>query len=394
MSNRYMDLVKGARPFGHASRRTVMLILAEHADAHGRCWPSVRLLELETELSKRTLLRCLSDLKDVGRIAVEKRSIGLNLKCNQYVVSLKKLVGYQRPGRGVMVTPEEGKDESFEAEVSGATVTPDEYVSGVMVTPEERTSGATATHSGAMVTPDQVPKATFSGAKTASLYRTPINPHRNPQGGTEEESKTPPSIRPRSESLDESASDCAKVFFDRIGVVAPKSTLDLAAGVIEILARESDATPRAAMLKLEDIAKAAQMRGTVINQFWFADSKWRGTEARNAFRPDPAIGMRKVHDILAPRAEEEQIPAGVDTELARSVWEGMKKEIKAQIGPGSFETWVRPIKPLGVMNGELYLQIPNADFAHVPGRYEISNYLPPTMSSTIHVTTAREYGAA
>ena len=240
MSNRYTHLVQGARPFGHSSRRAVMLVLAEHADDHGRCWPSVRLLELETELSKRTLLRCLSDLKGGGWIAVERRSIGPSLKGSQYVVSLKKLLGYQRTGRGVMVTPEEDENESFGADASGATVTPDEQRSSATVTPDEQRSSA-------MVTPDQVPKATFSGAKTASLYRTTINHHRNHQGGTEDENKTPPSDRSGSKSSNESASDCAKVFFARIAVVAPKSTLDLAAGVIEILARESATTPMAGM---------------------------------------------------------------------------------------------------------------------------------------------------
>lgn len=378
MSNRYLDLVKGARPFGHASRRTVMLLLAEHSNAEGRCWPSVRLLQHETELSKRTLLRCLSDLENEDWIAVERKSFGAHMNGNQYVVNSKKLVAYQRSAVGDVVAPVEGEDER--AEVTGATVTSVEQVAGAIVT-----------SAGATVTPLQVPKATFVGAKTASLYRrTPKNPHRNPQGGTHDENKPSASSCSRSETFNETTSDCAKVFFDRIGAVAPKSTLELAAGVIGILARESNATPLEGMQKLEAIAKKAQAQGMVINHFWLADSKWRG--ALTGTRPDATVGMRK--DVQAIEPEALPVPAGADTELGRSVWEGMKKAIKAQIGPQSFETWVRPIKPLGVLEGELYLQLPSPEFEHVPGQYEISNYLPPTMRSVIHVTTAREYGAA
>jgi Helix-turn-helix domain len=304
MSNRYLDLVKGARPFGHASRRTVMLILADHANAQGRCWPSVRRLELETELSKRTLLRCLSDLENEGWIAIERKSFGPHLNGNQYVLNSKKLVAYQRTSTGAMVSPVEHSEDA-----TGVTVTPTESadknssearIVGAMVSPAKQVVGATVTSAGVMVAPLQVPKATVTGAKTASLYRrTPKNPHRNPQGGTDDENETPPSIRSQSESFEESQSGCAKVFFDRIGVPDTEQTIALAAKVIGILAKESGTSPWDGMLELESVAKEGQARGEVINKFWLEDSKWRKI-ARS--RP-PATDRRAMVGMYRPEME-------------------------------------------------------------------------------------------
>jgi hypothetical protein len=59
----------------------------------------------------------------------------------------------------------------------------------------------------------------------------------------------------------------------------------------------------------------------------------------------------------------------------------MKKALRAAIGPQSFDTWIRPITPLGVVETELYLQLPSPDFQDVPNKYDIAAYLPQRSSS-------------
>ncbi len=76
MSNTFLNLVWGAQPFGHASRRSVMVALADHADDNGYCYPGVASLALRTELSTRTVLRCISDLEVDGWVKVTRNTIG------------------------------------------------------------------------------------------------------------------------------------------------------------------------------------------------------------------------------------------------------------------------------------------------------------------------------
>ena len=71
--------------------------------------PGILLLQLETELSKRTLLRCLSDLENKAWIKVERKSYGPRSSGNQYVLNEKKLLEDQRPRRGATMTPVESE---------------------------------------------------------------------------------------------------------------------------------------------------------------------------------------------------------------------------------------------------------------------------------------------
>lgn len=268
MSNRYVNLVLGVQSFGSASRRQVMHVLADHADAEGRCFPSIPLLQKETELSKRTVVRCLSDLEGPGWLDVGRNSVGPKRRGNEYLLNRRKLEESQRPPKGAIVAPLGNSEEDSAAHrTNGATMTPLEQ---------------TMDGNGATMTRAMVPLCPSNGAKSASLYRrTPINPQRNPQGESEDRNTTPPSKHSRGNSFNKSQIDYAKELFDRIGCVAPQSTLDLAAGVIAILARESSIPLHSGMLALEAIARDAQGRGEVINNHWFGDGKWRPSAVRN-----------------------------------------------------------------------------------------------------------------
>lgn len=358
MSNRHVNLVLGVSSFGHASRRQVMHVLADHADIQGKCFPGLLLLEQETELSKRTLVRCLSDLDGEGWIQVDRSSVGPRRRGNQYSLNLKKLKESQRIPNGAMVALMDEAGSLPEDESKSATVTPlDQHIDDA---------------NGATVTPLMVPKSTSNGAKSASLYRrTIINHHRKG------ENKAPPSI-----------AECAKAFFKRIAVVAPKSTSELAGDAISILVDQNGITPWEAMLCLEQVAVAAQARGEVINNFWFADDKWKGNSApKGISRPDPTIGMGgpvvdEIDAELRRQVEQaENAPDGADREAGIPMWLRVRAGLQKEVNKQSFDTWIAPLRAEGVLQDVLYVRVPTADFKHVGDRYEeiITKYLPPNM---------------
>lgn len=198
---------------------------------------------------------------------------------------------------------------------------------------------------------------------------------------------------------------CAKAMFEHLAVVAPPKTLKLAAEAIRMQAAALCTTPTKAMLL---IRRQAEMSSDPVNAFWFEDSKWKSG-------PSPAsVGVRKMPDcpicenrrmvvnevggtrmalqcecVTGRKAEElaETAPEGVDTELGARIWTGINKALKSELGAQSYDTWIRPIKPLGALNGELYLQIPSPDFANVGDRYDIARFLPAGVDG-IHLLSA------
>lgn len=56
-----------------SSTKLVLLALADRADEHHRCFPSVRRLEVDTCLNRKTILTCLAALEDAGLLRVDRR---------------------------------------------------------------------------------------------------------------------------------------------------------------------------------------------------------------------------------------------------------------------------------------------------------------------------------
>jgi hypothetical protein len=320
---------------------------------------------LETELSKRTVMRCLLDLEEAAWIEVERSSIGPRRRGNQYLLNGGALKTAQRSGNGAMVTPMDSEEEdSSSPESKDATVTP-----------LEQSDEA----NGAMVTHLMVPKSTSNGAKSASLYRRTIINHQR-----KGENKAHPSI-----------AECAKAFFKRIAVVAPKSTSELAGDAISILVDQKGITPWEAMLCLEQVAVAAQARGEVINNFWFADDKWKGNSApKGTLRLDLTIGMGgpvmdEIDAELRRQVEQaENAPEGADREAGIPMWLRVRAGLQKEVNKQSFDTWIAPLRAEGVLQDVLYVRVPTADFKHVGDRYEeiITKYLPPNMK--VHLLSA------
>jgi SOS-response transcriptional repressor LexA len=58
---------------GAASRKALLLVLANYADEHGVCWPSQETLKAETELSEDTIQRQSKILKKLGLVKIIRR---------------------------------------------------------------------------------------------------------------------------------------------------------------------------------------------------------------------------------------------------------------------------------------------------------------------------------
>jgi len=218
------------------------------------------------------------------------------------------------------------------------------------------------------------------------LYREPLRTVIEPSGGTVKELRTPPSqITNAGEPTPETA---ARTLIERLAIVSTDKILRLAAEAIRLQAGLLATTPHKAMLLIERQASLSQERGEVVNAFWFEDSKWKGASAPASHsRPDPTVGMPKAAPETPEDESEHAVPAGADTELGARIWNGMNKALKSELPVHSYDTWIRPIKPLGAMNGELYLQIPSPDFAHVADRYDIASFLPAGVEE-IHLLSA------
>ncbi len=53
--------------------RAVYMYLKDHADSEGRCWPGIRTIAAELNLSRSTVKRALDDLCREGLVSKEQR---------------------------------------------------------------------------------------------------------------------------------------------------------------------------------------------------------------------------------------------------------------------------------------------------------------------------------
>lgn len=58
---------------GDASGRALLLTLANYADEHGKCWPSLSRLAEDCEMHRATVIRKLETLRDLGLITREQK---------------------------------------------------------------------------------------------------------------------------------------------------------------------------------------------------------------------------------------------------------------------------------------------------------------------------------
>ena len=101
----------------NATEKVVLLALADHADEHGVCWPSISLLVKRAHVGERTVQRAIQSLEDNGFVIRERRvrENGSDTS-NLYRLMLSKVSQSvsaeisvdQRGSRGVKLAPHEG----------------------------------------------------------------------------------------------------------------------------------------------------------------------------------------------------------------------------------------------------------------------------------------------
>lgn len=350
--------------FPEKTIKFVLASLADNANDEGFAWPSVEAIQQRTQYSRRSVLSALERL--VGDGYIVKMQSPRSFRHNAYQIVMEKL-NFEKPKAPELSL----KKRARQVQSTTIQVQP--------TTPLKPESGAICAESGAIHDASQVQSTAESGAIHDALYRgTVIEPSLNRQGESSE-AKSPPSADLALRGQTTSLTLDAQAMFGRLGIVAPAVTISLAESAIRILASDLKCDPKMALMVIERTARSAIEAGETVNRFWFEDSKWKGVDAPNGKRADPTIGAFDPAELAAitKRIEERHaVPEDADLEAGARVWIGMSEAIKAQIGPQSWDTWIRPFRQAGVVDGVLYLKMPNELFANVPDRYEIAEYLP------------------
>ncbi|MDW5266925.1 MULTISPECIES: helix-turn-helix domain-containing protein [Acidobacteriaceae] len=369
----------------NSSDLLLYLALADHANEDGACYPSVERLAMWCRQDSRNTRRNMPKLARAGWVKVVK--VG---RRKEYVLDVPKLC-LSALESGIKLSSEE---LSFLARKIPGKMSAMEQ-SATPSTPDNMSAVTTAS---AHSTPDKmsaiqpsIPDIHVARYRTFTSsipdidvtntghsrhpYREPLRTVIEPSRGTVTETNNSPAT-----VGDTSETTLAKAMLERLAIISTDKILRLAAEAIRLQAGALATTAHKAMLLIERQASLSQERGEPVNSFWFEDSKWKGA-------PSPAaVGVYQGDDKPA-EVEAESAPEGVDTELGARIWTGMNKALKSELGIQSYETWIKPIKPLGAMNGELYLQIPSPDFAHVADRYDIASFLPAGVEQ-VHLLSA------
>lgn len=74
-----------------AKEKFVLIMMANYADASGKCWPSLGTLAKETGLSKSTVQRAIQSLVKQGLVKIESRTYRGRTISNVYKVRAKSL---------------------------------------------------------------------------------------------------------------------------------------------------------------------------------------------------------------------------------------------------------------------------------------------------------------
>lgn len=106
------------------TEKLVLMSLADQANAHGVCWPSIQHIAKRTQVSERQVIRVLKALEEAGIVSVESRpGDGEGRKTNVYTLHLGQsdtvsLRGGQSDicaGQSDMVSPKPSLEPSFTA---------------------------------------------------------------------------------------------------------------------------------------------------------------------------------------------------------------------------------------------------------------------------------------
>jgi len=110
--------------------------------------------------------------------------------------------------------------------------------------------------------------------------------------------------------------------------------------------------------------------------YWLNEGLWPWTqEAREATEQQAAA-----RNVPAPveALPPDSLPEGLDMVHGRELWRLVIERAAKEINPQSFETWLKPLRGLGVHEGVLYVKMPSRAFEHVIERYRdvLAKFLP------------------
>lgn len=114
------------QPFEKSSYKFVMLILANHADQDGVCWPSVASIIESTCLEKKAVQRALKYLRDEGWLVDTGERKGLTKQVIKYRLDLSKVglpVDKSKKDNGVQLSSIPEDADSIDEEKEGAKST-------------------------------------------------------------------------------------------------------------------------------------------------------------------------------------------------------------------------------------------------------------------------------
>jgi hypothetical protein len=157
---------------------------------------------------------------------------------------------------------------------------------------------------------------------------------------------------------------CARGMFETLGIPAPMSTQHLATQAIAMTAKRMCCTPYAAMLVIQRKAELAKHAGETVNRFWFEDGKYEAL----SFAEHKNVGVYR-ETAERERIPAEAAPADVDVDAGAVMWANVSKGAAAEINVQSFQTWVKPMRPIGVKDDVLYMRVPSDEFTEVCDRY-------------------------
>lgn len=200
MSIRALNWAMSSRT-GSPSRKAVLVVLADKADEHDSCFPSVSTIAYETELSERSVRDQLAQLRKLGFITSEQR---FNRRGTQTSTRYVLLVEGQRdaPGNSNATTGElvEFHDFGTRQNLPGTDSAVENPSAETPETVEFREFGTRQNLPGT-VRELQGEGAALAGGGCESCTPTTLNPHVNPQENPQSSSNDiPATVEPPTSS--------------------------------------------------------------------------------------------------------------------------------------------------------------------------------------------------
>ena len=346
----------------------VLASIADNANDEGFAWPSVEAIEARTQYSRRRVLDALEALVDGGWV-VKMRS-PKSFRHNAYQIVLDKL-NFEKP-KSPELTLGKRKRQVHSTTRQVQSTTPK--------------SGAIHAESGAIRDKSQVQPATDSGAIDDSLYgRTVKEPSEEPSRGIVSEAPPVAIDQPSAPFI-----VLARALLSRCLVQDSPPTIVATAEAIRAQGVLLAMTPENAARLIGTQVASALQRGEKVNRFWFEDGKWRLAPA--SAMSAATVGMALNRADEADDVGQPVIPEGADTDLGGRVWSGMRRALSTgpnAISRQSFDTWIKPLEQRGVLDGVLYLEMPNVEFSEVASRYELEGFLPAAVGQVKLVVAER-----